>query len=137
MSCFSKPNVQELQKKAVEIEKKLQDTNFTSSYLVVWDYDAKVKKSGCFSKDYSYGTISVSESLRRDVTMIAQRNKNSLTNLASIDESDMIILLKLLPFEKKLQYFTRTLHLSEMSAILLKAIISDLTDEYNLYVNYK
>jgi len=69
--------------------------------------------------------------------MIAQRNKNSLTNLASIDESDMIILLKLLPFEKKLQYFTRTLHLSEMSAILLKAIISDLTDEYNLYVNYK
>lgn len=115
----------------------MQASNFTSSYLVVWDYKPEVKKSNCFSKDYTLGTISASESLRRDVTMIAQRTKGSLANLASIDESDMIILFKLLPFEKKLQYFTRILHLSELSTILLKAIISDLTDEYNLYVNYK
>jgi hypothetical protein len=71
------------------------------------------------------------------VTMIAQRNKSSLANLLEIDESDMIILFKLLPFDKKLQYFTRILNHSEMVLVLMKAIISDLTDEYNLYLNYK
>lgn len=74
------------------------------------------------------------ECFRKDKSSLIQRNQ-CISDNSTLDETDYFSLLKLIPFDRKLMFFERILTNEKLGILLIKAIFSDLADEYLTFMN--
>lgn len=129
-ACWHKPTAQDLLDKAKTLKKKLQKENPNRRLVPVCDFNAEIKSTSCFSffrPKWELGKVEMRETLDKSHSHIAFRaaDQKEMREVSPIDTYNMI---KLLPFQKKLDYLERSTD-QEMTNHLKNAILADLTSE--------
>ncbi|KAL4473575.1 hypothetical protein ABPG74_022439 [Tetrahymena malaccensis] len=133
--CCSEPSHDRLLNKAISILNKIDKLNPQYSHILTYTYNPQLIKEDTFLKEYKLGQITVIESLRKDCATLITRSQNYLEQ--ELCFYDKFNLIKLLPFDKKCYYLKNVMDDFSQAKIFIKAIVSDLCDEYVTYQDQK
>lgn len=127
---WNKPTYEHLKKKAAELERKLRYQAPSEQYFMELQLDPLKLSAGIFD-EWQVGRVKLYQALNMKKTCIAYRQKSD----NSIDEYDAFNMIKLLPFDKKLQYFSSCKPTDDNVEMFKNAILSDLMDELDVFAS--
>ncbi|KAL4497823.1 hypothetical protein ABPG72_000578 [Tetrahymena utriculariae] len=132
--CCSVPKEELIQKRCKSILKEIEQKNCRYYHQIMYKYQGNILEKTIFSKYCNIGSVKVVETLRKDEVQVIERSCY-IELKQDIDSVDRFSLVKLLSFEKKLLFFTRSLSNVENSKLVINCILSDLVDEFITYQN--
>jgi len=125
-----------IEKSAVELMAKLGRKFPTQNNHLFYRSAIAATKKGLLSQKFKVGEVEIRRGLDKRYASLAysQRPDNEVGNLS---DTDMFVVLKLLPFDRKLQILTNVMlaSTSKLREILGEAILSDLMDEQRAFRN--
>ncbi|KAL4453939.1 hypothetical protein ABPG74_003822 [Tetrahymena malaccensis] len=130
--CCSTPKEELIQNKCYNILKEIEQSNCRYFHQIIYKYEGNILEKSTFSNFCNIGSVKVIETLRKDKVQVIERGCY-IELKQDIDSVDKFCLVKLLSFEKKLLFFTRSLTNVENQKLVINCILSDLVDEFNTY----
>ncbi|EAR92690.1 hypothetical protein TTHERM_00320360 (macronuclear) [Tetrahymena thermophila SB210] len=121
-----------IQQRCQKILKEIEQKNCRYYHKIIYNYRGKIIEDSIFSKLCNIGSVKVVEALRKDQAQVIERSCY-IELKQEVDSVDKFCLVKLLSFEKKLLFFTRSLTNVENAKLVINCILSDLVDEFITY----
>lgn len=131
---WKKPTKQHLVDRVLRLNKKLEKKYPADRNMLVFDFDPK-EIGRAFLADWKLGAVQIRSTLGKCRAHIAQRKTKM--HYHQVDNFDVYNILKLMPFNKKLQYISACLQYKNYLDILAQAIVSDLTQELLVFGKHK